>query len=449
LPVLKQIGEGIQAAFAWFTKDGDRMKAAAAAVGALVVAMFTAWAISAAAAAAATIAAFAPIVAGVVAIAAIGAALVLLERETGAVSDAGRIAMDVFRATWEVVGPLLAEALVTLKEGWADLQPVLSAIGGVLEAKVLPVLAKVGKFLTDHPILIAALVGAILLIAAPWLAVVAALVVVLAKWDEIKTMLTVTIPGAIDSVIAKVGSIPVIGDIFRDTLNTIRILIETWVGLILIQFQFVLDSIKNAFDFWKAIFSGDWAAAWDAVKAQFDTTVNALSGILGLALDAIKGLVSTKLEMLKGIGSDIGNALANGLEGALVGALNWAIDQINAALRAYNSIPLAPNVDLIGNIGGRPTGTNLGPGERNIGRFALGGLVPGPRGAPRLAVVHGGEEVLTPGQQGGGFDYDRFAAAMVRALSAAGLTVEMDGREVGRLVSGHLGVAAYTRARSG
>ena len=34
--------------------------------------------------------------------------------------------------------------------------------------------------------------------------------------------------------------------------------------------------------------------------------------------------------------------------------------------------------------------------------YAKGGVVPGPRGSPQLAVVHGGEEVLTPEQRGGG-----------------------------------------------
>jgi hypothetical protein len=37
-----------------------------------------------------------------------------------------------------------------------------------------------------------------------------------------------------------------------------------------------------------------------------------------------------------------------------------------------------------------------------IGGFAWGGPVPGPVGQPRLAVVHGGERVLTPGQQARG-----------------------------------------------
>ena len=31
--------------------------------------------------------------------------------------------------------------------------------------------------------------------------------------------------------------------------------------------------------------------------------------------------------------------------------------------------------------------------------FANGGMVPGPTGAPQLAMVHGGERVMTPGQQ--------------------------------------------------
>ena len=34
--------------------------------------------------------------------------------------------------------------------------------------------------------------------------------------------------------------------------------------------------------------------------------------------------------------------------------------------------------------------------------FASGGIVPGPLGAPSMAIVHGGEEVLTPAQRGGG-----------------------------------------------
>jgi TP901 family phage tail tape measure protein len=42
------------------------------------------------------------------------------------------------------------------------------------------------------------------------------------------------------------------------------------------------------------------------------------------------------------------------------------------------------------------------PGVGGILGYAEGGIVPGPIGLPQLAVVHGGEQVLTPGQQGSG-----------------------------------------------
>jgi hypothetical protein len=341
------------------------------------------------------------------------------------------------------VAKFLAPALVTLKEGWQDIEPVVK--------RVLEVLRPVGQFLLDHKEILVGLAAAILLITNPWLVVVAVLAVVLAKWDDIKKMLVETIPAAIDSVIHKIEGIPVIGDIFRDTLNMIEALTEAWVQGLIIQVQFLFESFTNAFNFWKAVFTGDWAGAWNAIKAQFETTVNALSGIFGVALDAIKGILSSKLTMLAGIGSDIGNALARGLEAAMVTSLNWVIDQINTIIRAYNTIPVAPNIGTIGAIGSR-SGGNLGPSPRGQGldRFDSGGIVPGPMGAPRLAIVHGGEEVRTPAQQQGGglsMDYDRLAAAVSRSIS--GLTVVMDGREVGRLVSAQIGADSFLRARGG
>jgi len=44
------------------------------------------------------------------------------------------------------------------------------------------------------------------------------------------------------------------------------------------------------------------------------------------------------------------------------------------------------------------TAGGVGSGQES---FATGGTVGGPRGAPRLAVVHGGEQISTPGQQRG------------------------------------------------
>ena len=43
-----------------------------------------------------------------------------------------------------------------------------------------------------------------------------------------------------------------------------------------------------------------------------------------------------------------------------------------------------------------------GHGGQNAPWFAHGGIVPGPVGAPIMAMVHGGERILRSGQAGGG-----------------------------------------------
>ena len=48
------------------------------------------------------------------------------------------------------------------------------------------------------------------------------------------------------------------------------------------------------------------------------------------------------------------------------------------------------------------TGAGLIGNAGSILGFAEGGMVPGPIGAPVPALVHGGERILTPEQQGGG-----------------------------------------------
>lgn len=76
---------------------------------------------------------------------------------------------------------------------------------------------------------------------------------------------------------------------------------------------------------------------------------------------------------------------------AIVKALQKAWELAGKVAGAVGKIPGA---GVVKNVGGFLGG--LIPG------FAEGGIVPGPAGAPRLAVVHGGERVLTQAQQRGG-----------------------------------------------
>lgn len=80
-----------------------------------------------------------------------------------------------------------------------------------------------------------------------------------------------------------------------------------------------------------------------------------------------------------------------------------AIDGLVSAWDKVSGIASA-----VGSLGGALSGggytgpspfTGQVPGA--IDGYATGGMVPGPLGAARLAIVHGGEQVLTPGQQRG------------------------------------------------
>lgn len=80
--------------------------------------------------------------------------------------------------------------------------------------------------------------------------------------------------------------------------------------------------------------------------------------------------------------------------------------------------------------------TSGGGNGAPAGSYATGGVVPGPIGRPQLAVVHGGEEVLTPSQrQGRGNITISFAGAVFQGTTAetAGKIAETVAAKIGRL----------------
>lgn len=364
------------------------------ALGGAIVALFTAWAISAGIAAVATIAATAPFLIMAVAIAGLGAAFVLLEQKTGFFSAALPVVTGLLQDLHEIIGPVLFDALVTLRQGWEDLQPAIDSVAAFLNSTLVPAFEAVGKFLLDHPVLLIALAAAIALLVAPWLLVIGTIILVLAKWDEIKAMFTQTIPQAVDSVIKKIQELPIIGAIFTDAWNTVRAVVELYVGLVLVQVNFLFDTISNTFAFWKAIFTGDWNGAWNALKDQAAAIWNALSGAFGLALDAFSTVLSSKLQMLRDLGATMAGAITDGFKAAW----NAAAGAINSAIP--NSVGFdVPKVSVAG-VTVPGTGGSIGIDLPNdpIPQLAQGGLVT----RTGIAEVHRGEVFSGVGGSFGG-----------------------------------------------
>ena len=79
------------------------------------------------------------------------------------------------------------------------------------------------------------------------------------------------------------------------------------------------------------------------------------------------------------------NAIINGILGAFESVVNGAIMMVNGIIRAYNAIPIAPDIKTIAHVDLPSIGgsTTPAPGRMNIPRMAEGGIV----SSPTLALI--------------------------------------------------------------
>jgi hypothetical protein len=295
--------------------------------------------------------------------------------------------------------PELNDALVNTRRLIELLEPKLSAMARWLEENQYAALALGLAFLA----LTAYISGP--LIAIP--ALTAAGVLLLANWDDIEKKAKMTWPqvrAEWDKTYTHLSNIPVLGEIFNTTFEYMVSVAKASTMLFYTTLKAGLDSLINLGKTFKAIWEGDWAGLWANTKAQMEIAVNYFDDILNIGFKLIKELVVSKIDMVKGLGGDIGKALGSGLVEAFTPLINWVGNRINDLITAYNStlgkLPGAPDIGLIDTISERWSGS-IGGRRGGIMDYHQGGMVPGPLGAARLAVVHGGERVLTPGQQGG------------------------------------------------
>jgi len=110
------------------------------------------------------------------------------------------------------------------------------------------------------------------------------------------------------------------------------------------------------------------------------------------------GKIMTWLNTLPGLASKMMADLWNAFSGWLGRVSNLFEDWKNKAVSAWNAVTGA----IQGAIDKAREAFNKGVASGGGLRFATGGVVPGPIGAPVMAMVHGGEEVLPTGRTGGG-----------------------------------------------
>jgi phage-related protein len=203
------------------------------------------------------------------------------------------------------IAEFLAPSLDTLADLWANvLQPALIAI--------MPYLKQVWEFLSAHKEIIIVAAAAILLLTNPWLAVAAAIAVVLAKWDAISKFFTVDVPGAIDKFLDKIGEIPIIGEIFKTVWKDVEVITHAFWDGIKIYVETAIKVVKDVIKIVTALIHGDWKTAWEGIKQLFTDVWDGIIGLVGVYLDTIKGLFENRLALVTGLWGDFWEGLTAG-----------------------------------------------------------------------------------------------------------------------------------------
>ncbi|MDO8629871.1 MAG: hypothetical protein Q7R41_05210, partial [Phycisphaerales bacterium] len=298
-----------------------------------------------------------------------------------------------------------------LVEHWGDISAAFFRVwGGIRDFFV-----NVWDFMRDHAIEIVTAIGAAILgpIVAITVGVIAAITWLATNWEEIWGRVKDTFNAVVDTIGGikdrLVGLFVGVFNFIHDTWDAVWRGIENTFDRIVGNIGGIKDRLVGLFVGVFDFIGSAWSAVWTTVHNEFDRIVGLVLGIRDRLVGGFKAMAGMIGDPLAGVWSMIQSGVDN-----VIGLMNRAIDLLNKAIETYNQIPLLPDIPPIPNIGGslpQPGDPNfIGPMMNGIRAFATGGTVPGPMGQAQLAVVHGGEEVLTPAQRrtggrGGGNTY--------------------------------------------
>lgn len=256
----------------------------------------------------------------------------------------------------------------------------------------------------------------------------------------------------------------VISTVFNTIWNAIKDAISfVWNNVI----KPVFTSIGTVFsEVWNGIQS-TFTTIWDGIKSAFQIGVDAINAaidtigdVFGAVFDTLAGVAETAFNGVVGIIAGIINSIIAAVEGGV----NLAISAINLLIKAYNKIPLAPDIDEIdkvtfGRVNFTPSSrsTTVSPSAANAyneyyrsrisaAGMADGGIVPATRGG-MLAVIGeaGRAERVEPLDPDGLSKRDKAMIQMLAGPAAGkGVTINvypskgMDESELASMVSRQL-----------
>lgn len=205
-------------------------------------------------------------------------------------------------------------------------------------------------------------------------------------------------------------AVRVLISVFTVVFNIIKGVVQVGVAVLAPIIGTLVGIVSGVISVLTTIFQVGWAI----ISTYVGTYIKIITTVIGTIVDVVSTVVGT-------IGGIIGK-VAGFFSDYIIAPVQHVIDFLkgpaqaigtifgaifdgvkNVVLAPFRAIATAWN-DTLGSINFTIPGWVPGIGGKGFGfpkipSFDTGGFVPGAAGAPMLAVVHGGEQVLTPAQQ--------------------------------------------------
>lgn len=160
------------------------------------------------------------------------------------------------------------------------------------------------------------------------------------------------------------------GPVFKDVFNAIGTVVKTIIKVICDKIDMALTALKGILDFLTGVFKGDWEGAWNAIKQIFFGVFDSLHKKAADVLNGIKELVGNVVQGVKDLVSglgDLGGAIANKVSSAWNAATSGSPAQqsMEAPLASLPVPALArgavipPNHRFLAMLGDQTNGTNV------------------------------------------------------------------------------------------
>jgi phage-related protein len=296
------------------------------------------------------------------------------ERIKGIVTGALNIIQNIVSTVWNVISGIITTVMGVIQTiittGWNIIQGIVTTVMGVIQTVIQTEWDIISTIIQTVMGIIQGIVTTGWTIIQGIVTTVMGVIqtIIQTGWDIISTIIT-TVMGIIQGIVTT-------------GWNIIQTVITTAVGIIQTIVQTAWSIIQTIIQ-----------TGMDIVRGVIETAWGIIVGIFEFAKGLIEGIIGGVVEIIDKVGGALNTAkeIAGQVWDFIVGKFQWAKDRIvelagqikNAALDA-----LGPLGDIISGVGGL-----VGGGLDLLG-FDTGGVVPGPKGAPRLVIAHGGETIL-------------------------------------------------------